>query len=74
MAFGEAAFSGLLCRIHRVTEADPADAWHTFRTFADKDWSLTDCASRAVMLRLGVTQAVSFDKHFRQFGSVAVLP
>ena len=72
--FGTAVFAGLLGTIHRVTEADTADAWHTFRTFADKGWSFTDCTSRAVMLRLGVTQAVSFDRHFRQFGTVAVLP
>lgn len=72
--FGTAAFGGLLGQVHRVTEADVADAWDTFHRFADKDWSFTDCTSRAVMLRLNVARAVSFDRHFRQFGTVAVLP
>ena len=72
--WGEAAFSGELCIVHDLTPHDIRDSWDTFRTFADKDWSFTDCTSRAVMLRPGLTRAVSFDRHFRQFGTVAVLP
>jgi predicted nucleic acid-binding protein len=34
--FGAAAFGGLLGQVHRVTEADVATAWDTFRTFATR--------------------------------------
>ena len=57
-----------------MTKTDVSDAWQTFRTFRDKRWSFTDCVSRAIMLRLGITQAFAFDHHFRQFGTVAVIP
>ena len=40
----------------------------------DKEWSFTDCVSRAVIERLGITTAVAFDEHFRQFGTVIVVP
>jgi predicted nucleic acid-binding protein len=45
-----------------------------FRRFADKDWSFTDCTSCVVMQKLGITTACSFDHHFRQFGTVSVVP
>ena len=45
-----------------------------FSTYGDKGWSFTDCISREVMERLGIRAAVAFDDHFRQFGTVVVLP
>ena len=51
-----------------------ANGWLAFSTFRDKDWSFTDCVSRVVMERLGITTEVAFDVHFRQFGNVAVVP
>jgi predicted nucleic acid-binding protein len=61
-------------RIVRVTEEDFAAALRIYEQFADKAWSFTDCTTYAVMKRLGVETAFSFDQHFRQFGTVAVLP
>ncbi|MDT7605420.1 MAG: uncharacterized protein QOF61_3417 [Acidobacteriota bacterium] len=49
-------------------------AWEIFRDYADKDWSFTDCASKALIERLGIKTAFAFDRHFRQFGSVTVVP
>jgi predicted nucleic acid-binding protein len=72
--FGTRAFWGTLATVHYLTPADIADAWAIFRRYADKDWSFTDCTSKAVIDRLGVPQAFAFDHHFRQFGSVAVAP
>lgn len=57
-----------------VSEKDFASAWNLFREFGDKQWSFTDCTSRAVMQRLGINRAFAFDDHFRQFGTVTVVP
>jgi predicted nucleic acid-binding protein len=60
--------------IHYVTPAEVAAARYVYRRFADTDWSFTDCTSKVVMEALGITTAFSFDHHFRQFGTVAVVP
>ena len=39
----------------------------------DKDWSLTDCISFAVMEKLGVRDALTADRHFVQAGFNALL-
>ncbi len=39
-----------------------------FRARADKDWSLTDCISFAVMKERRVTEALTHDHHFEQAG------
>ncbi|MFT3882877.1 MAG: PIN domain-containing protein [Gemmatales bacterium] len=49
-------------------------AWDIFQKYADKEWSFTDCTSKVVMERLGITTAFAFDQHFHQFGSVVVVP
>ena len=40
---------------------------------SDKDWSLTDCISSAVMDEEGLTEALTADHHFEQAGFVALL-
>jgi predicted nucleic acid-binding protein len=44
-----------------------------YRQRLDKDWSLTDCISFAVMEREGITEALTGDHHFEQAGFVALL-
>ena len=44
-----------------------------FAQHQDKDWSLCDCASFAVMRERGITQALSADHHFDQAGFTALL-
>lgn len=39
----------------------------------DKDWSLTDCISFVVMEQLGLTDALTGDRHFEQAGFSALL-
>lgn len=58
----------------RISPADFDRATDIYRAYADKLWSFTDCTSLAVMERLQVSQAFAFDEHFRQFGSITVLP
>jgi len=39
----------------------------------DKDWSLTDCISFAVMEERGLSEALTGDHHFEQAGFIALL-
>jgi predicted nucleic acid-binding protein len=39
----------------------------------DKEWSLTDCISFAVMKEEGITEALTADHHFEQMGFSALL-
>lgn len=52
----------------RVTEADEARARTILLTYEDKDFSYVDATSFAVMERLGIDTAFTFDTHFRQYG------
>jgi predicted nucleic acid-binding protein len=61
-------------RLHHVSEDEFQAAMDVFVRFHDKEWSFTDCTSRVVMERLGITTACSFDHHFRQFGTATVVP
>lgn len=72
--FGRDLFAGQLGTVHYLTPADVRDAWDVYRRFPDKGWSFTDCTSYVVIARLGLSAAFSFDQHFRQFGTVAVVP
>ena len=74
IAFGARFFAGEVAAIHYVTPEDIEAAWRVFRGFHDKEWSFTDCASKAIIEQLGCRRAVAFDEHFRQFGSVLVEP
>jgi predicted nucleic acid-binding protein len=74
IAFGTEVIDGSFAEIITVDNKDFIHAWKVFQQFGDKAWSFTDCASRVVMQRLGIHQAFAFDDHFRQFGTVTVVP
>ncbi|MEN9223107.1 MAG: PIN domain-containing protein [Thermostichus sp. BF3_bins_97] len=74
IALGNAFFSGNLTIVHYITESEINQAWQVFHQFSDKNWSFTDCTSKVVMEGLKVSQAFAFDHHFRQFGSINVVP
>ena len=40
---------------------------------SDKSWSHTDCASFRIMDRDGITQALTYDRHYSQAGFQALL-
>lgn len=71
---GDALFSERICTIHWTSPQTVIAAWRVFQEFADKRWSFTDCVSRVVMQQLNVSTAFAFDDHFRQFGTVLVVP
>jgi predicted nucleic acid-binding protein len=50
--------------VEPVTAADLEAAWAIGEAFPDQDFSIVDRTSFAVMERLGVTRAASFDDHF----------
>jgi predicted nucleic acid-binding protein len=52
----------------RVRERDETRAEAILAQYDDKDFSLTDALSFAVMERLGIRTAFSLDRHFAQFG------
>ena len=73
-ALGDQLFGDILANLYFVSEAEFREAWQVFRNYADKEWSFTDCTSKVVMEKLGVTTAFAFDHHFQQFGTVRVVP
>lgn len=63
----EAFWAGLrsgVARIELVGAADLQAAWTIGQTFPDQDFSLVDRTSFAVMERLGIQRAASFDDDF----------
>lgn len=44
-----------------------------YRDRPDKAWSLTDCASFAIMDERGIAEALTYDRHFEQKGYRALL-
>lgn len=65
LALGHDFFEGGLTRLYFLTEDDIRRSWETFRRFADKGWSFTDCTSKVVMEDLGIAHAFAFDDDFR---------
>ena len=52
----------------RVEEEDEGRAWAILAHYDDKDFTLTDATSFAVMERLGLRTAFALDRHFVQYG------
>lgn len=57
----------------RVTKADEARATELLRAHVDKAYSFCDALSFVVMERLRMSDAISFDRHFRQYGRFKIL-
>jgi uncharacterized protein len=49
------------------------EALTLYRTRPDKEWTLTDCVSFALMTQQGLKDALTADVHFRQAGFIALL-
>ena len=73
LRLGEQFFAGNLANLYFVSEDDVRETWEVFRRYSDKRWSFTDCSSRVVIQKLGITHAFSFDKDFVQFGWLSLL-
>jgi predicted nucleic acid-binding protein len=58
----------------RATSADEQVARSIIARYADKDFSLTDAITFAVMDRLGIRYAFTFDHHSLQYGCSTLAP
>lgn len=71
---GEQFFESSMTEVYFLTEDDIRQAWGVFCRYDDKSWSFTDCASKVVIEQMNISEAFTFDHHFRQFGNVRVIP
>lgn len=84
-ALAKAPYRGAAVSIIEMLENDPdveivplrddlfVEAFELFRDRMDKEWSLTDCLSFAVMRQRGIQAALAADIHFQQAGFKALL-
>lgn len=74
LATGRVLLDQRMAVLIHVDEPTVAAAFDVFRRFTDKEWSFTDCVSYVVIGHSRVRTAASLERHFRQFGIVAVVP
>lgn len=72
--FGDDLWEQKAAILVRVTPEDIELGRKIFRKYRDKVWSFTDCTSFAVMKRLSVSTAFSFDRNFEQFPGIGKVP
>ena len=65
---GNNLLSSRLFNVVHVNEELFHEAWNYFQKYKDKTYSLTDCVSFVLMEKLGIFEALTFDKHFVQAG------
>jgi predicted nucleic acid-binding protein len=65
---GNNLLSSRIFNVVHVNEELFYEAWRYFQKYKDKRYSLADCVSFVLMKKLGITEALTFDKHFVQAG------
>ena len=66
--FGRKLLQGGFVTLMSVRDEDEKRAWDIFLKFKDQDFSYTDCTSFAIMERLKMDAAFTFDRHFSVMG------
>jgi predicted nucleic acid-binding protein len=61
------------CSIERLSTQDEGEARTLVRAHEDKAYSLCDAASFIIMERLGIREAIAFDRHFHAYGRFIIL-
>ena len=61
---GDRLYGGHLSRIHSATLDEERQAYAYLAQHRDKRYSAVDCLSFVVMLKLGIKEAWTFDRHF----------
>jgi len=72
-SFLRASEAGGVVRIISVDTALLRRGLQRYSSRRDKDWGLTDCISFVVMREMGLTDALTADRHFVQAGFRAML-
>lgn len=72
--FGESLRKSQFIRIEHITPDSIEEAWRLFKKFEDHDFSFTDCTSFALMERLNISNAFTFDAHFQEYGRFNAKP
>jgi uncharacterized protein len=62
--FGRNLNESSLVRLVTINNADEDRAWEIFCKYGDQDFSFADCTSFAVMQRMKIATAFTFDRHF----------
>jgi len=68
LAFLTEARTGSLGQVIHVDESLQTEAWRLFHRWAGAGATPVDCASFAIMSKLGIRKAFTFDAHFRTAG------
>ncbi len=71
---GEQFFVRQQHQIYYLNRDDILESWKVFQQFNDKEWSFTDCTSKVIIEKLSIKSALAFDEHFKQFGTINILP
>ena len=66
--FGQSILGSSVIDLIPVGTDDRLAAWEIFRKYADQDFSFTDCTSFALMRKLRLKTAFTFDGHFSLIG------
>ena len=59
--------------VERIRPDDELEAIALLRAHSDKAYSLCDALSFVVKERLAITEAIVFDRHFREYGRFIIL-
>lgn len=70
--FGQRLKDSRFVSLISVKDEDEEKAWEIFLKYKDKDFSYTDCTSFAVMQRLKIDVAFTFDSHFQTMKFLAM--
>ena len=65
---GESIKASKITKIVKIDEEIFHRAWEIFKKHRDKLWSFTDCTSFAIMKKMNIKTALTFDKHYKQAG------
>lgn len=71
---GREAFDLQNFDVHFIDESDCRRTWEIFRSQPRRGWSFTDCTSKVVIERFHIHQALTFDRHFLEFGNLTLVP
>ena len=72
ISFGNGVKAIPFLKIMSITLNDWGKAWKILEKYNDKDFSFTDCTNFALMERLKIKTAFTFDAHFTQYGFIRI--